>query len=835
MISRTLDRDGLSLVGSLDQVHAVQQTRRRCALATRRAEIDTVRGPRGRQRDEHTGRWRGERRDRRRQQRRLGRGVARTAPAGHRGRRRGRRVHRLTLAAPADTRRPLIEPPGQTLWLARARTARAPGGAAPAGARDSSASSTLSPVAVAVAVLRCPCLMAMASTSGPSSAGGYDGLSRPANRPGSSLRAPGTSVSIASFGRTWCGRTAGRPATAPFGSPRQAHGRRAPPRRGPRGRSPAAVRLRARAGPARLDDDRRRVDDRLRHLHRLGRHRPRTSGSAGWLLVAWVVTGLLTVAAALSYGELAAMMPQAGGQYVYLREAYSPLWGFLYGWTLFLVIQTGTIAAVAVAFARFLGVLVPAISPTAWIVAPIDLSDELRAQPLARSSSSAILLIVFLTWLNTRGLQLGKLDPEHLHLGEDAVAARADRARHLRRARTPTRSRPTSPTLWTPRDAVTIRPDLRSVPAALGGRAALLGLLVAFCVAQVGSLFSSDAWNNITFTAGEVKDPRRNVPLSLACGTGLVIALYVLANVAYLVHAAARRRSRTRPTTASATAALQRDLRRRPAPAIMAVAIIISTFGCNNGLILAGARVYYAMARDGLFFRATGHAQRAPRAGARRSSLQCVWACAARAAAHPVDAAGRRARRRERPAYGNLYGNLLDYVVFAVLIFYVLTIAGPLRAAAQAPGRRAPVPRLRLPGGAGALHRWPPRRSCWCSSLYKTETTWPGLLIVLTGIPVYLVWRRSACPPRRQADGRTLSRALGPVASDASPSRRIHGKSTVRQEAARAAARGDEGREPAAPRPRPGRSSPAWASARSSAPASSSRPARPRTTSPARR
>src|SRR5947209_2027246 len=236
----------------------------------------------------------------------------------------------------------------------------------------------------------------------------------------------------------------------------------------------------------------------------------RQVGSAGWLLMVWVVTGLLTVAASLSYGELAAMMPKAGGQYVYLREAYSPLWGFLYGWTLFLVIQTGTIAAVAVGFARFLGVLVPAISPTAWIVRPIDLSRS-YAISLSVQQLVGILLILFLTYLNTRGIHLGKLIQNTfttaktlslvalillgLFVGRNAQAIAAN-----------------FHDLWTPQHPVTIVSDLPGMPAT-SAAAGALGLLIAFCVAQVGSLFSSDAWNNITFTAGEIKDPKKSLPI----------------------------------------------------------------------------------------------------------------------------------------------------------------------------------------------------------------------------------------------------------------------------------------------------------------------------------
>ncbi|MBU6399561.1 MAG: amino acid permease, partial [Verrucomicrobia bacterium] len=377
----------------------------------------------------------------------------------------------------------------------------------------------------------------------------------------------------------------------------------------------------------------------------------RQVGSAGWLLAVWLAAGVLTLIGALSYGELAAMMPRAGGQYVYLREAYGPLWGFLYGWTLFLVIQTGTIAAVAVAFARFLGVLAPRVSPTAWIVAPINLASgyaiSLSAQQLA-----AILVIGLLTFLNTRGLRLGKwiqnlftsaktlslaaLILIGLFVGCNAAALHANF------------SHP-----WTPHDLSPIRPDLAwlpSVSAATG-----FGLFIAFCVAQVGSLFSADAWNNITFTAGEVKQPQRTLPLALAAGTTLVIALYLLANLAYLCLLPLGQIQHA-PDDRVATAAMQTVFSGTGA-AIMAVAIMVSTFGCNNGLILAGARVYYAMARDGLFFRATGRLNpaRVPAVGL---LLQGVWA-----ALLVLPRTRLRDPATGAETYGNLYGNLLTYVI----------------------------------------------------------------------------------------------------------------------------------------------------------------------------
>src|SRR5438552_1350965 len=329
----------------------------------------------------------------------------------------------------------------------------------------------------------------------------------------------------------------------------------------------------------------------------------RLVGSAGWLLVVWVVTGVLTIVAALSYGELAAMMPRAGGQYVYLREAYSPLWGFLYGWTMFLVIQTGTIAAVAVAFAKFLALLVPAVSE----------SQSHKIFGFGRfalypNTLVAIGVLVLLTWSNCTGLKTGKVVQNiftitkiaallglvllGLLFGANAVATRANFS-----------------DWW----SATV-----TQPAAPGAKAFTttpldgLGLLLALGTAMVGSLFSSDAWNNVTFTAGEVKNPKRNLPLSLFLGVVLVSILYFLANVAYLV---------TLPLSGSPTGAtpvergIQFALNDRVGTAaaevvfgpgaatIMAVLIMISTFGCLNGLILAGARIYYAMAGDGLFFR----------------------------------------------------------------------------------------------------------------------------------------------------------------------------------------------------------------------------------------
>src|ERR1700726_461054 len=394
----------------------------------------------------------------------------------------------------------------------------------------------------------------------------------------------------------------------------------------------------------------------------------RQTGSAGGLLTAWLITGLLTISAALSYGELAALFPHAGGQYIYLREAYSPLWGFLYGWTLFLVIQTGTIAAVAIGFARYLGVLFPAISPKTWIVPPINFSSKF-AISLSVQQLVGVLMIIFLTYLNTRGVKLGKwiqnifTSAKMLSLlglilicvfvARNALAI-ADNFSHL----------------WAIRGAQTIEPGvgfLRGVLPTVTAASGWYGLLIALAVAQVGSLFSADAWNNIGFTAAEVKNPKRDVALSMAFGTVIVITLYCLANLAYLC-ALPLSHIQNAPDDRVATAALAAVFGPAGA-AIMAVAIVISTFGCNNGLILAGARVSYAMAKDGLFFRSTGTLNKK---GVPASALlfQGVWIIVL------IVLRTQRVGPTGLITYGNLYSDLLDYVVFSVLIFYTLTIAG---------------------------------------------------------------------------------------------------------------------------------------------------------------
>ncbi|HYK23972.1 MAG TPA: amino acid permease [Candidatus Acidoferrum sp.] len=447
----------------------------------------------------------------------------------------------------------------------------------------------------------------------------------------------------------------------------------------------------------------------------------RQVGSPGWLLVVWIVTGLLTMMAALSYGELAAMMPKAGGQYVYLREAYSPLWGFLYGWTLFLVIQTGTIAAVAVGFARYSGVLIPWFSESNYLIPPIHLGGWFSGYAVSLSTAQflGLAMIALLTFMNTRGLNLGKLVQNIFTTAKTGALI----ALVVLGIIVGVKSGAGAENFH---DFWTLRGGLQDVGAGLTAATAF-GLFVGICVAQTNSLFSADAWNNITFIAGEVKEPRRNIPLSLAFGTLLVIGLYLLANVAYLATLPfASIQSAPSDRVASETANV---IFPGAGATIMAVAIMVSTFGCNNGLILAGARAYYAMARDGLFFRRVGELNKnhVPAWGL---IIQGIWA-GILVLPRTVKADG---------SYGNLYGNLLDYVISAALIFYILTIGGLFLLRWKRPDAERPykafgypiVPILYIIGAATILV---------VLFIYQTATTWPGLIIVLSGVPIYFFWK----------------------------------------------------------------------------------------------
>ena len=445
----------------------------------------------------------------------------------------------------------------------------------------------------------------------------------------------------------------------------------------------------------------------------------RQVGAPGWLLVVWIVTGVLTLMAALSYGELAAMMPKAGGQYVYLREAFSPLWGFLYGWTLLLVIQTGTIAAVAVGFARYTGVLIPWFSESNYLIPPIRVGGY--ALSLSTAQLLGLAMIALLTYMNTRGLRLGKLVQNIFTTAKTGALI----ALIVLGIIVGLRSGAGAENF---KDFWTLRGGLQDVGAGLTAATAF-GLFVGICVAQTQSLFSADAWNNITFTAGEVVDPRRNVPLSLAFGTFLVIGLYLLANIAYLAtlpFAAIQNAPSDRVAVATANVIFP-----GAGATIMAVAIMISTFGCNNGLILAGARAYYAMAQDGLFFRRVRELNKnhVPAWGL---IIQGFWA-GFLVLPRVVKADG---------TYGNLYGNLLDWVISAALIFYILTIAGVFLLRWKQPNAERPyrawgypiVPALYIVGASVILI---------VLFIYQPATSWPGLIIVLTGVPIYFLWRKS--------------------------------------------------------------------------------------------
>jgi APA family basic amino acid/polyamine antiporter len=447
----------------------------------------------------------------------------------------------------------------------------------------------------------------------------------------------------------------------------------------------------------------------------------REVGSSGWLLLAWVIAGTLTLAAALSYGELSAMMPRAGGQYVYLREAYSPLWGFLYGWTLFLVIQTGTIAASSVGFSRYLGVLWPQISESTYLIRPVHILPR-YALSLSSAQAIALVVITFLTWSNTKGLKYGKgiqnvfttmkigsllaVIGLGLLLGWKASVVHANFAH-----------------AWTPQGFTLAGHGLSPTTA--------FGMLVALCSAQIGALYAADAWNNITFTAGEVRNPTRNVPLSLALGTFLVIGLYLCANFAYIVVLPFRDVQQV-PSDRVAAAMLQVIF---PAigPTLIAIAIMIAAFGCMNALILSGARAYYAMSLDGLFFKRAGFLNRANVPGT-ALLMQGIWAAMLLSV---------RTYDPNTGAYGNLYSNLLDYIISAALIFYILTIAAVFRLRKTRPDAERPYRAFGYPAV--------PLLYLICATIilmilfvYRPATTLPGILIVLLGIPVYFAFKRAA-------------------------------------------------------------------------------------------
>ncbi len=438
----------------------------------------------------------------------------------------------------------------------------------------------------------------------------------------------------------------------------------------------------------------------------------RNLGSPGWLLAAWIITGFLTIIAALSYGELAAMMPKAGGQYVYLREAYNPMSGFLYGWTLFTVIQTGTIAAVAMAFAKFMGVLFPWFAEkNVWL--DLGFIKFNTVQILAISS------IVFLTWLNSRGIKAGKIVQNSFTLTKVVVVivfliiglffAANSNALNFNKS-----------IFW---DAMQVSKNGTSLNMLTG-----FALIAALGTAMVGSIFSSDAWNNITFTAGEVINPKRNIPLSLFLGTLIVTIIYILFNIVYLQVLPLRgtyegatvvERGMQFAADDRLGTAVMSNIFGNSAALIMAVFIIISTFGCNNGLILAGARVYHTMANDKLFFKAVGrlNGKGVPAVGL---FLQCIWASVL--------------------CLSGKYNDLLNYVVIAVLLFYVLTILGVFVLRKKRPDVERPYKAFGYPI-LPAIYIILALFIIIDLLIYQPEYTRWGLGIIVIGIPIYYIWK----------------------------------------------------------------------------------------------
>ena len=458
----------------------------------------------------------------------------------------------------------------------------------------------------------------------------------------------------------------------------------------------------------------------------------RLVGAPGWLLVAWALAGLLTITGALCCAELAAMMPRAGGQYVFLREAFGAPMGFLFGWSLFLVIQTGTIAAVAVAFARFTGVLVPWVASDHYLVAPLRLPGILGGYAVSLSTEQlvAAALILLLTLTNTRGLKLGKLIQNTFTLTKTAalvgliVVGLLLGWNNLSAAYT-SAWWDSWANGWTPQVA---QPGLQ----AAGG----VALAMLLGRAMTGPLFAQSAWNNVTFMGSEVRDPGRNLPRALLVGCGAVVALYLLANLAYVVTLPLPLMQK--PPNSIATATMQAAL--GPAgTALMAVAIIISTFGCNNGLILAGARVYYAMACDRLFF-ARAASLNEHRVPAVALVLQGLWA-ALLVLPRTVRFDATNDLLARTPIYGNVYTQLLEYIIPADLVFYVLMVGAVIIMRRKAPDAARPY---RTPGYPLVPIVYILLASLLIIDLVylAPQTSGVGFLIALTGLPVYFAWRR---------------------------------------------------------------------------------------------
>ena len=431
----------------------------------------------------------------------------------------------------------------------------------------------------------------------------------------------------------------------------------------------------------------------------------RNVGSAGWLIVVWLLSGFITLAAALSYGELSGMYPHAGGQYVYLREAFGKLYGFLYGWAFFAVIQTGTIAAVGVAFAKFTGYLVPSLGEDNILMGVKDGFHITAAQLLG------IGIIVLLTFLNTLGVKSGKWIQFFFTFAKIAAMG-ALVIFGFMWVKDSSIWHGNWDMAWMAKK-ITTSTSFITHEGLSGGT-----LVIAICVAMVGALFSSDAWNNVTFIAGEIKRPERNIGLSLFIGTLVVTVLYVSMNMMYLNVLSLTEIANAPSDRVALAAALK--IFGSVGTTIIALMIMVSTFGCNNGLILSGARVYYTMANDGLFLPA---AKKLNNKGVPAMALwmQCIWASVL--------------------CLSGKYGDLLDFIIFTVLLFYILTIAGIFKLRKTQPDMPRPYKAFGYPV-IPMLYILLASFICVVLLMYKPTYTWPGLIIVLIGIPIYYMLQK---------------------------------------------------------------------------------------------
>lgn len=430
----------------------------------------------------------------------------------------------------------------------------------------------------------------------------------------------------------------------------------------------------------------------------------RNVGSAGWLIAVWVITGIMTLIAAISYGELSGMFPKAGGQYVYLKEAYNPLMGFLYGWSFFAVIQTATIAAVGVAFSKFLAYLVPELGNTYLLF-------DLGFMKIYSGQLVAIFIIILLTFINSKGVKEGKIIQE-IFTSAKLIALFGLIAFGFFLVKE---------SFWSQNMATGFNAMKDSGVAGTTGELQATGwqaisgnvLMGSIAAAMVGSIFSSDAWNNVTFIAGEIKNPKRNIGLSLFLGTLIVTLIYVATNLMYLNVMPINELAF--PTDDRVAVAAANKIFPQIGTIIIALLIMVSTFGCNNGLILAGARVYYTMANDGLFFKKAGELNKfsVPQAAL---WIQCIVACIW--------------------SLSGKYGQLLDMISFVVVLFYILTIAGIFILRKKRPNAERPYKAFGYPF-LPILYIILGLAFCILLIIYKPQFTWPGFIIVLIGVPIY--------------------------------------------------------------------------------------------------